>query len=398
MDAQPQTPVVHRLVLGVVMAAACVFAATSARATEPGGETPTSVEPDPLELAVDELDASAAAKWPDEYAGLWLDGEEVNLAFTSGADAKVADLAMTFPKPELLRAVDAEVSLAQLQSLQDEIVAARDGKTEVAEELAAVAPAEYPVGIDLANNSVYVQVEKITTQVQEAFRSEYEGPVSFDEAPLPVLEACENRADCKPDLRSGLRTEPPGGIPCSTAFTILKNGNRQVLSAAHCGPTHNDTGGRFHSGDRYGEVRGEQFGASVDAERHSVEGAFTAKAWIFVEPEEKSRTVNLVGDYPDLDVGEPVCISGIMSGKSCGEVTDTHYDPGSDDFAGGDRFIRATYCATGGDSGAGAYHGSKALGVHAGGTSASCPTPSDYGIFSHIDLVEQRLDVNVVAN
>ena len=343
----PGTSVVRRPVLGVLVAAACVIAAATAGASDSTSETPTTVEPDPLELAVDLLDAAAIEKWPNEYAGLWLDGEEgpVNLAFTSGADVKVAELAVAFPKPELLRAVDADVSLAQLESLQDEIVAGRDGQTEVGEQLAAVAPAEYPVGIDLANNSVYVQVEKITPQVQDAFRAEYEGPVSFDEAPLPVLEACENRASCKPDLRSGLRTEAPGGLGCSTAFTILKNGNRQVLSAAHCGPAQSDTGGRFHQGDRYGEVRGDQFGASVDAERHSVEGAFTDKAWIFVEPEEKSRTVNLVGDYPDLDVGEPVCISGIMSGKSCGEVTDTHLDPGGDDFAGGDRFIRATYCA-----------------------------------------------------
>lgn len=393
-----------RGVVAVAVAASLAGAlATGAAGQVIGGDPsePTldpQTENDELRSAIGALEVEALNEYPDSFAGLWL-GEEgvggpVYVAFTGDAATKVAQLAVGFARPDLLRPVETEHSLAALERLQRNLAADRElvhaGTLAVPD-----IPAHYDLGIDLQRNTVYAVVERLTGDTAAAFAARYGRPLAVREGPLAVSEACNSRSSCSPDLRSGLAT----GLQffsndCSTGFTVRVNGNRQLLSAAHCGRNDGDSSARFHDFLRYGEVRADGYSGAVDAERHSVEGLFDAQPLIYVNNADKSRKVNFTSQYDRLTVGDTACKSGITTNQTCGEVLGKYFSP--DYVPRSERFIKSSYCGQPGDSGGGVYLGQIALGIHSGGTTGDCSQQGDFSIFGHIEFVENRLNATVV--
>lgn len=155
--------------------------ATGSDQTDPTGGVDPTLDPG-LELAVDALDPAARALYPDTYAGIWLgelgDGRgvqpgeaaPVTLAFTEGADARVGELARSFPRPDLLRAATVDDSLRELEATDAELRDDRD-LVSAGQLTLDFAPSTYDIGIDLVGNANVVTVEESSPALEQAFRT-----------------------------------------------------------------------------------------------------------------------------------------------------------------------------------------------------------------------------------
>lgn len=378
-------------------------AATGAFGQSPA-DGPTDSEPtvDPvLDQAIATLEPLARDLWPETFAGLYLGeggvGDSIFIGFTTGAQAKVERLAQGFPRPDLLRPVTFDRSLQQLDAKQQQMSDDRELANSGSLNLAGVPGGAYDLDIDVQRNANVVILEDANPIATAAFKARYGEDVIVQEAPLMEPAAC-TRSDCRYELRSGLRTDPPG---CSTAFTVRKpDGTRQLLSAAHCGNPFGDCRGddvganRRHGGELYGEVRDERCFGRSDVEKHGIRDPFVGRPWIFVDADRRAREVSSTGSWEGLAVGATLCKSGVASGMSCGDVISKFFMPSY--VPEGNRFIQATFCVEGGDSGSGVYFGDRAHGVVSGRRTLPCGDPDFSSISGHIEYVEESLDVTVV--
>ena len=182
-------------------------------------------------------------------------------------------------------------------------------------------PERYDLGIDVKQNTVYAEARGLLDpRTQLAFTTRY-GSVQVWPGRLAQPERC-TRARCKFELCVGLRHGPQlgpvAGIARLRSPYERKPGTGNLLSAAHC-----QGDDRYHSGERYGSVQHQQFRGRVDAERHSIEGAFTASPTIFVDSGERRRIVGRkVSRWEEVRLGRRVCKSGWKTGKTCGRIED----------------------------------------------------------------------------
>jgi trypsin len=348
--------------------------------------------------ADDALEPEARSRWPDTFAGLWQAVEgQVFVAFTENANENVAQLRQDFPGAGDLVPVTLPRPLAELEALQDQMIA--DRATPPTDGLLPL-PDHYDLDIDVIQNSVYAVVDDVDPRARLAFASRYGPTVQVRQGPLFEPERC-TRANCKYQLRAGLVIQRaiPGGFQkwCSSGFVVRTGaGNLNLLSAGHCSAIGDS---RYHGGELYGTVRDRQQRNRVDAERQSIDGAFTGAGVMFVDSDERARPVQTVSRWDDVRLERRICKTGWKTGKTCGTVKSKHFSPDDEWVPSGNRFIRTTYCAEGGDSGAAVFRGNRAFGVHSGGESGKChPGPdNDFSAFSHIEYIENALNVSVVT-
>lgn len=261
-------------------------------------------------------------------------------------------------------------------------------------------PENYDLGIDVPGNTVYAVVDSLDATTAIAFKQRY-GPmteVRAGDLAEPEQGRCV-RFDCRYDLRAGLAVRPDSATPdepfCSTAFVVQPNvgSSAQVLSAGHCGGDN-----RYHAGEFYGTVVGQQFSGRVDAERHSILNGFSGVPRIYVSSRERAREVRSVSQWEGVRVGTKVCKAGIRTGKTCGKITDKHFSPGGIDYpTNAHRYVKTTYCSRKGDSGGAVFRGGTAFGVHSGGRRGRCSHPDDFSVFAHIQYVQNALNVSVAT-
>ncbi len=354
-------------------------------------------------------------------------GKRVFVAFTEKARQRVRRLRSDFPKPSMLRPVLFQRSLAELQAQQRRMIADRERFRTTGAPFPAVTSQLYDLDIDVQRNAPVVIMQHPTDATTAAFRHKYGSDVIveadppaelFDTATTTRGSNCSSRADCYP-LRSGLKTTTNGRGFCSTAFTAYlgRSATLGVLSAAHCGgpnPSYpnSDLGSARYNGTtprKYGIVYREQESGAVDAEWHLVtQEPFTTykpKPLVYRTNKYTGFGINSDGKASELVVGQPgICKSGVTTGTTCGHVISKNYAPGT--IPGSHDFVRATYCADHGDSGAGVYYDPgyrttglpsyKAIGIESGGAKDTpCDSPKFYSFFGQIQYVEQALGVNV---
>jgi hypothetical protein len=333
--------------------------------------------------------AEAQRRWPQTYAGAWRDASgTLVVAFTRDAARNAAALG----RGAAVAAATHPRSFASLRERQQQMI---DDRRLAAAGLLLLAGADgggYDLWIDEEANALVVRLDEASPAAAAAFKARYGQDVVVESGPTAEPEACDSRFACKYELRAGLEVYSSETI-CSSSFTVRRNDNdaKNLLSAAHC------TGDwRYHDGVKYGEVQSQQFYGRVDAERHSTsQNGFTAKPWIFVDQDHKSRDVLTRGTYAETNQGDEVCKSGRTTYKTCGNVQSKTYSPGDDYMPNAHDMIKAGYCAKPGDSGAAVFLGNKAFGVHSGGTAGDCG-PNDFSIFSHIEFVQEALNARVM--
>lgn len=360
-----------------------------------------------LDISMEQLEPAARLAWPDTFAGIWADETDQNIitaiwiAFTANAPENVDRLASTFMEPSLLKAKTFDRSLTELENRQRQMIEDRELAKTGDLVLPGVPGGNYDLDIDLLRNAVVVIVEEVSELARQTFETLYGEDVIVQEGDLAVPQC--TRGDCRYSLRSGLATGIPNNTPCSTAFTVVRpNGTRNILSAGHCAPAgwSNDVGTlRTHGGPQYGNVQAEQQFHRVDAERHSVNSPYDAKAWIYVDHNNKSVSVLDRSSWEGLMKGLDACKSGIATDKSCGPIDGKNYSPTY--IPNAERFVRLNACSNYGDSGAGVYRESNPSRVHGilsgGGPPFSCPDSRDYFLFGHIEYALSALGVTLAA-
>jgi hypothetical protein len=331
----------------------------------------------------------------------------IEIAFTSDAEERVSQLASGFPDPSLLHPVTFKWSAAELEARQMAMVADRSAIQADRVSIAGLSDGNYDLNIDIPTNSLQLIAPKVTSQMKESTASRYGSDVIVVEGPIAEPATCV-RADCRYDLRSGLETiDYADSSLCSSAFVVRKeNGERELLSAAHCGGGGNGdlSDDRYHGGEVYGDVSDQKYEGRVDAERVSITGDFAGRAWVFRDLDHKSWDVTSVGDWSGLllDVGG-FCKAGVTTNESCGKFTSKNYSPSY--VSDSNRFLLSpNMCVQPGDSGAGVYRedGHRAIGITSGaaanasGEVLNCSNEDYFSIHGHIEYVENSLNVHVV--
>ena len=336
-----------------------------------------------------EIQSRAIARYPDTFAGLWIDDDlGVTIGFTKDAVGSAAEASRGLA-PVTLRAVSFGRSLASLEALQRRMVADRELAKAGKLSFPSVPDGAYDLDVDVKANTAVAVVRSTVPGTVEAFRARYGDALVVRTGPLGRFEVC-TRLDCRNTLRSGLGTSHlTAPVKCTTAFTVWRGSARNTMSAAHC--NGNDIGAsRYHAEKRYGGVSTYQQSVRVDAEAHSViDNSFDTMSLIWVSSSETARKVTGYTYYNATVVGANVCISGYTSGHSCNVITSTTYAPTN--IPQSERFIKAEYCSDGGDSGAGVFASGSAYGIHSGGAADSagnnlpCTDPNDFAFFGHIE-------------
>ena len=344
------------------------------------------------------LEADAKRLWPDTFAGAWMDrsgGRTISVAFSDDATTKVAQLAADFPRPLLLRPVHVRRSESELAAVQSRMLADREAARAGRGSLPGVPGAEYSLELDLRRNAVVMIAERPTGATVAEVRRRYGNDVIVEAGSIGGPNAC-TRDDCIWSLRAGLKAVNANNNYCTTAFTVRRNdnGNRNILSAAHCGGDSY----RAHGAQPYGQVLAQQQQYRVDAERHGVgQGKMAARAWNFVDTSNKVVPITSVSTYAGLSGSATVCKSGVTTGKTCGTVSSKTYSPSY--VPNGNSFIKiGGMCAKDGDSGAGSYINQQAVGVHSGGDDDQiCNNGNDFGITGHIEFAQSALNATVIT-
>lgn len=124
----------------------------------------------------------ARARWPEEFAGVWIRGGAVYVGFTRGAHAKAEELRRDVPTPHRIRGVDATVSFAELRALQQEMgddrMAVQQGNPPSGMPDAIVdTGGVYDLALDQRRGVVTVNVERVTRSLRRAFRDYYQTDV-----------------------------------------------------------------------------------------------------------------------------------------------------------------------------------------------------------------------------
>lgn len=256
----------------------------------------------------------------------------------------------------------------------------------------------FDVVVDTVSNRLLFRVRSNTPLIRELLESRYGRELVSVREGVFSADACLTRRNCDP-IRGGLEVYRRGTgstiYVCSTAFTTRYGGSYDaVFTAGHCGQIGYEY---FHRGTRLGTVGRQQFEGSVDAMYiGDWRGAFTAVDDVYASPGNKALDISAVQSYSEAYAGQVVCKHGVTTDQSCGTVLNTNVAPSY--VINGNRFIQASYCSAGGDSGGSVRVSGqgRAVGIHSGGASATCDNPADdSSVYGHIQFAQEALGVTV---
>lgn len=325
--------------------------------------------------AASHLQDIVQARWPETFAGLWIDHDpyRINLAFTRDAAANVTELRTSFPYPNDLAPVDALRSFTALSTLQGKLASERNslqqgrdvpGMPDAIRSTRGV----YDLNIDIRAGQVEVRVARVTAAIRTAFTQRYGGPVVVVERGLAKPRTC-TQADCRYAMLGGLQLEIPGQGWCSSAFTAYYTSDpsmRYALSAGHC---YADTGvaDRHNGGELYGVTTSAKKAYEVDAERIRRDSAtpWRESSKFFVQGETYPRMVTSVTTYSSMAVGAYIGKTGYTTGTTRGYITSKTSAPGY--VPNARNFVEADMCSAGGDSGSAIWAGNSGYGILSGG-------------------------------
>lgn len=330
----------------------------------------------------DHLGSRTMEQWPDQFAGLRylergtpLGGVEVR--FSEGAEEKVAEIAKGAPRPDLLIPVEVPKSQAQIAREMAAVIEDRELAKRESGPL-ALTRGMFDMDADLGTGEILVMMPKPSEEVRAAFERTYPYDFRFVESALGEFGACGARDDCNDPLRAGVQARnsstPFDKKKCSTGFTVLYDGVRHLMSAAHCSEDGHRNGNLPNPLERRWNgptttamtkvVQNDLFGA-VDVELLEPINSFTTIPYVYKQSTEKMWEVKSRHDWADFAVNMTACRSGNTTGYSCGDILGVNYSP-TKFINSAHSYIRTDACSGSGDSGGPWFRGTIAAGIHAG--------------------------------
>ena len=359
-----------------------------------------------VERAAAGLEMEAAARWPETFAGVWMDRADfgVRVAFTKDAARNVADLAEAFPYAEELEASDAKISWGALASTKQKLGASRDA-LQRGEAPSAVPPSlratkgTYDLDVDLVSGAVVVRVADASAALRSEIAKTYGSHVRV-ETGLAEPTTC-SIYNCTYAMLGGIELQVGSTNLCSSAFSAFSGSARYVLSAAHCYVLTGQTA-RSNASAYYGYTEAYSYSGPVDAERIRRSSSWQESGKFFVEGE-NPRYVNFYMPYSGIVVNSYIGKTGRTTGTTRGYVLSKTVSPSY--VSGSYNFISADFCVDGGDSGGAVWESTTAYGIISGKfTSGFCrPAPgrtqgtAGPGIFGSVETAFTTLGVSLIG-
>ncbi len=294
----------------------------------------------------------------DRVAGMWFDSStgRLNAAVSTAADAALVRNAGAV-------AQQARYSQAELAATT------RTVSRDIGDGIAGVVS----WGPDVRNNRIDVTVDRTA---RNASTDAFVARLASLGGIVHVTETSDSPRQQGGDVVGGEKWVPGSESPCSIGFSTTRTANaaKSFLTAGHC---TNDANQPAYGKD------GTLIGTSNKDGSSSVNGPVGDFGVVDVDQPgwNLSPRVAGYGNQPDFTVtgsvdavvGTAVCRSGQTTQLKCGEVTKVNQEVDYGNVRiGGLSYSNA--CSAGGDSG-GSYvtaTGSKAVGLHSGGGSATC--------------------------
>lgn len=379
-------------------------AEVSGRAHQDGVDEGEALRRLSFEDAAVGLQIEAQERWPDTFAGAWLEPDSrVVVSFTTGAEANAQKLRENFSAPDRIFSSDAALSYADLRAVQALMIEERnhvskgEARSQASKEKGDIPPGlrrlegKFALDIDVKNNSVVMHVAEGSAEVATEVRGRYSPRVLIRTGlPGPEQAAC-TRENCAFSMRGGLQFDPL----CTTGFSAFgpSSGRRFALTAGHCSNTT-----WTHGGFAYGRTdRRDPVDDAVDAQR--VVHAFNnwqhvGLIWVAAGDQ---RPVRFFQRHANIMIGTQVGKSGRSTDTTRGTIQTVDYSPVNGN--GNGAFATTNYCSTGGDSGGPVFRNDVAWGLHSGSNSGNvpCGTAGHFAYFSVIDFVLTRLSVQLIA-
>lgn len=328
------------------------------------------------------LGSRTMERWPDDFAGLKfvepgtpLGGVEVR--FSEGAEEKVAEIAKEAPQPELLIPVNVPKSQAQIAHEMALVISDRE---EAKRGLGPLAETKgmFDMDADLGTGEILVMMPDPTEKVRTLINRTYPYKFKFVESALGEFGACGARDDCNDPLRAGVQARnsstPYDKKKCSTGFTVLYEGTRHLMSAAHCSEDGHRNNNLPNPLERrwngptttaMGKVVQNNLFGAVDVELLEPINSFTTAPFVYKTVSDKMWEVKSRHDWADFAVDMTVCRSGNTTGYSCGDILGVNFTP-TKFINSAHSYIRTDACSGSGDSGGPWFRGTIAAGIHAG--------------------------------
>lgn len=306
-----------------------------------------------LDMIAGDMRVLAFESMADVFAGSWIDRDPhvISFAFTSDAEANLAELARAvgFPEPDRLRAVSARLGIAELREEQARIL---DAGSELYPYTSAETFEGFESSIDEIANEIVVFGPDPDRYRQDLGEVVDDSFVRFEARHLG-RPACL-QTNCDPSIYGGLATPS-----CTTGYTVVKSGSREtaITTAAHCRERASH-GGEFFWGD---DPLFEQESGQIDTELWSLLERFWVPKDDVWESNAVSRDIATVQNYWSMMIGSPVWKVGRTTQLTTGTIAELWISISS--VPGSNTAIRATNHVQGGDSGGPVYFGSNAYGT-----------------------------------
>ncbi len=317
------------------------------------------------------------------------------------------ELAERFPFADTLTAVEVDRSLDDLRSAQDRRVdvrsASRSGRADSAPASIAATRGVFDVGIDVPANALTVSIgpdapPAFDGDVARAARV----PVHVERAGAATEARCLTQNDCGTVMLVGLRITPTTSNAqwCSSGFIAGSGSTRFMLSAGHC--YNHATGARpfWHHGGRYfGGVTAWAQSGTADVMRVRSESNFDLATKVYQPGADAWMLTSYMG-WSNFFTGQFMTKVGVTTGRTSGTVTDVDVRPSY--VSNPSRFVRATMCSDGGDSGGAVYANRAGTGILSGrypGQACNGFAGSNGGptIFGAVDYAASRMGVTLLT-
>ncbi|MGW0177236.1 S1 family peptidase [Rhodococcus sp. NPDC003322] len=305
------------------------------------------------------------AKFPDTFAGAWLDPKGTPLiGLASGPDADAARKAVEeagYTVKDLPRSE---------RALQDQLTKAQDWISTLPQPLSGLVSG---AAVDVVNNNLVLRVSDTVNVAGFEIPDFLQGAVlALQPALGSVAPAAADNGGAPADAMFGgdsyAAENSAGAFRCSLGFNGTDgSGNAVNISAGHCDPNRGAPGTSVFQMPSEGV-----FGAHIGTfARTNLEGLDYSIIRIDNDaaPRFQNNLVRVPGRSPlritgtaDPVVGAPVCKSGLTTGFTCGTINAVNQtvDVGARTLRGG---FSANICALQGDSGGTIVTGDRALGI-----------------------------------
>jgi hypothetical protein len=364
-----------------------------------------------LEEPASMLENAARRRYPNDFAGVWIDGEDIVVAFTSQAGARTSTLRneiQTDTAGVQIRAHTASTTLVDLERATDRLNSAyKEAITNKSTGSPLLELTSW--GPDVPGNRLTVSLRSSDDDVSRRLRDLIIKIVGVG-IPVEIVGGVNvkpvvcTRIDCTDHKsRGGLELYNwPTTASCTSGFTAVRSGVQGDLTSGHCfrdqedvahGPYWWGSAGKsyFYTGSLADVVFVSRFSAVNPIER-----------WVYRTEADKAYTISQVG--AGGSVGSQVCFAGVGTyGEGCLTVAYTGQTisyPAPWNVTLIDQHIASGNCPDPGDSGSPVYQkpssGGRAQGILSGTTldDTGCYEPRAM-IYSPIDNAQDLTAASV---